>query len=125
MQGLVFVPLGVAFPVVFIFDSPVASDDFQELLRAGARGQAAHEISHADTFRRRTFFGALGDSGDSHDALCECYPDGFGFDAEDFYLMLRDASVRFAFLGKKGAAFSSAALAYLWAVFWLPLRLTT
>lgn len=112
LAGAVLAPLGVAFPVVFVFDAPVAADDFQEPLRAGAAGiKAGQEVAHALDGGWSVFAGALAGAGDAHDGPRKRQADALGFYGDDADFVSRDAPVGFALLAKRGAAPSSRPLA--------------
>lgn len=112
LAGVVLAPLGVAFPVVFVFDAPVAADDFQEPLRAGAaRLKAGGKVAHALDGGWGVFAGALAGAGDAHDSPRKRQADALGFYGDDADFVPREAPVGFAFLAKRGVAPSSRPLA--------------
>lgn len=108
LAGAVLAPLGVAFPVVFVFDTPVAADDFQEPPRAGGTGiEAGQEIAHALDGGRGVFAGAPAGAGDAHDGARKGQADGFGLYGDDADFVPGAASVGFAGEAKRGAAAAS------------------
>ena len=103
LAGAVHAPLGVAFPVVFVFDAPVAADDFQEPPRAGGAGiEAGQEVTHALDGRRGVSPGALAGAGDAHDGAGEGQADALGFYGDDAHFVPGDSSVGFAGEAKRG-----------------------
>jgi hypothetical protein len=93
----VFVHLRVPFPVVFVFDAPVASDDFKESLGAGARGEAGDEVAVSFLRRVGSFFRALACPRNPHYCLRKRQSDSLGFYRDYSHFMRRFTSVSFAF----------------------------
>ena len=88
----VLFPESVAFPMVFIFDGPVAADDGGQALGRSARIETGDE--QAVTFGVR-LAGSRGDQlpGDADDRTGEGQAEGFGFDGGDAHLVSRQSAV--------------------------------
>lgn len=105
-------PLGVALPMVFVFDAPVTANDLVEALRGGLRRvEAGHEVAHAVLGERRVFFGALGGAGNTHHRTSKGQAEALGLEGDYADLVASDAPVRPTLDGKRGEASSSRLLA--------------
>lgn len=108
----VFDPLGVALPVVFVFDAPVTADDFVEALRGSLRRiEAGHEVAYAVLGELRVFLGALCGAGNTHHRASKGQAEALGLDGDYADLVVGDAPVRPTLDGKRGEACSSRSLA--------------
>ena len=77
-------PLGVSFPVVFVFDAPVCADVLSELFWAiRERIKAGDEVSHADGVLEPSTDGFLTGACDADDGLGKRQTNGFGLHRYD------------------------------------------
>ena len=119
----VFAPLGIALPVVFVFDSPVPPDDAGQPRGAATRGlQAGDKEALAFARRRRLAeLGALHPALHADDGAREGQPDGLGLDGGHAHFVAGQPAVAFFVGAKRGRSPASMARAWAAAVGWLSL----
>jgi len=124
--GLVLGPEGVAAPVIFVFDCPVALDEGAPTPGAMAAGlQAGDEDAGARGGRWGPRLGAFGGARQAQDSAGKGQAEGLSLHGDQAQFMLTQASVALLGPGKRGALWvASTPRAYSAALGWLSLRLT-
>ena len=80
----VLAPLGIAFPMIFVFDAPVRAHVLGKLLGAMLAGvKAGDEVAHAGGVLDLSPDGLFARARDADDSLGEGQADGLGLDGQD------------------------------------------
>ena len=105
-------PLGVALPVILVFDPPMPPHVLGELSGSVPLGiEAGDEVTHANAGFQFATAGFFATARDADDGSGKWQADGFGFHRHDAQGVVGQSSMGFV-VGAKGGASASAARAY-------------